>query len=66
MFSKNGEYLASGSEDWTIGVWRVSSGKRIKIIRAHYSIVFSVAFSPNGEYLASGSDDRSIGIWKFF
>ena len=27
VFSPNGEYLASGFDDGTIGVWRVSSGE---------------------------------------
>ena len=36
VFSPNGEYLASGSWDKTIGVWRVSSGERIKTLTGHY------------------------------
>ena len=55
VFSPNGEYLASGSSDCTIGVWRVSSGERIKTLTGHSNQVTSVVFSPNGEYLASGS-----------
>ena len=35
VFSPNGEYLASGSLDKTIGVWRVSSGERIKTLTGH-------------------------------
>ena len=35
VFSNDGEYLASGSGDKTIGVWRVSSGERIKTLIGH-------------------------------
>ena len=35
VFSPNGEYLASASRDKTIGVWRVSSGERIKTLTGH-------------------------------
>ena len=62
VFSPNGEYLASGYGGYTIGVWRVSSGERIKTLTGHSSAVKSVVFSPNGEYLASGSD--TIEVWR--
>ena len=39
VFSADGEYLASGSSDNTIRVWRVSSGERIKTLRGHTSFV---------------------------
>ena len=35
VFSPNGEYLASGFSDNTIGVWSVSSGERIKTLTGH-------------------------------
>ena len=47
-----------------IGVWRVSSGKRIKTLKGHSSSVTSVVFSADGEYLASGSYDKTIGVWR--
>ena len=39
VFSADGEYLASGSDDKTIGVWRVSSGERIKTLTGHSDYV---------------------------
>ena len=62
-FSPNGEFLASASQDGTICVWSVSTGKRIKILTGHSSWVYSVVFSPNGEYLASGSY-KEIKLWE--
>ena len=56
--------MASGSEDNTIGVWRVSSGERIKTLTGHSDYVLSVVFSADGEYLASGSRDKTIGVWR--
>ena len=56
--------MASGSRDKTIGVWRVSSGERIKTLTGNPEGVLSVVFSPNGEYLASGSYDKTIGVWR--
>ena len=38
-FSPNGEYLASGFHDGTIGVWRVSRGERIKTLKGHSDCV---------------------------
>ena len=35
VFSPNGEYLASGYDNNTIGVWRVLSGERINTLTGY-------------------------------
>ena len=66
VFSSYGEYLASGSWDYTICLWIVSSGKLIKTFTVHSDYIRNVSFSSNEEYLASGYDDKIIRMWKFF
>ncbi|WP_416212667.1 ribosome assembly protein 4, partial [Nostoc sp. DedQUE04] len=62
-YSPNGQQLASASEDKTIKIWDVSSGKLLKTLTGHGSTVRSVTYSPNGQQLASASYDKTIKIW---
>ncbi len=62
--SPKGNTLASGSDDKTIGLWDLNSGKPISILTGHSQAVNSVAFSPDGTRLASSSDDQTIKVWN--
>lgn len=62
-FSPDGLQLASGSEDCSIKLWEVSSGKEIATLKGHVYSVNSVAFSLDGKRLASGSGDSYIKLW---
>ena len=65
-FSPDGETLASGSWDYTIRLWNVSSFTLNRTLAGHTSGVTSVAFSSDGKTLASGSVDKTVRLWNVF
>ncbi|KIK42318.1 hypothetical protein CY34DRAFT_30593, partial [Suillus luteus UH-Slu-Lm8-n1] len=62
-WSKDGEYIFSGSWDHTIRKWQSIDGKELVVIRGHTNDVSSLCLSPDGSYLVSASDDCSVRIW---
>ncbi|MEP0777011.1 hypothetical protein NDI39_05205 [Microcoleus sp. ZQ-A2] len=62
-FSRDGQRLASGSDDHTLRLWDVHEGRCLKTLQGHSHGVWSVTFSPEGESVASGSQDETIKLW---
>jgi len=62
-FSPDGKVLASRSDDRTIKLWDVQTGRALQTLTGHSHYVNSVAFSPDGKVLASRSDDETIKLW---
>jgi WD40 repeat protein len=59
---KNGD-LASGSEDSTIKIWELNTGKVKQTLSGHESGVYCLAVLKDN-FLASGSADNTIRIWN--
>jgi WD40 repeat protein len=62
-FSPDGELLAAGYDDHTVGIWRLRDYSQVATLKGHSSSVRSVCFGPEGGMIASGSDDETVRIW---
>lgn len=61
-----GQYIASGSCDKTIKVWKTSDEYSLYIsLSEHQNSVKTIAFSLNKKYLISGSNDKQIIVWDY-
>jgi len=66
-FSPDRRWLATGSEDGTIKLWRmdtVDAGGRSVSLVGHRGAIHGLAFSPDGQWLASGAGDGTVRLWR--
>ncbi|MHC4843382.1 MAG: WD40 domain-containing protein, partial [Planctomycetota bacterium] len=63
-FSASGRLVLSGSEDGTLKLWEVTTGREIRTLTGHSSSVTAVCFSPNGRFALSGSDNGRVMLWE--
>jgi serine/threonine protein kinase len=67
--SPNGQLLAVGCEDHTIGLWSLHESSEeneatpLRVLNGHEGRISALVFSPDGETLISGSEDRTVCIW---
>ncbi len=60
----NGKYAVSGSDDCTIRIWSLETGKLVRTLEGHNNWVRAVAVMPNNKYVVSGSYDHTIRVWN--
>ncbi|MGE0285357.1 MAG: caspase family protein [Bradyrhizobium sp.] len=62
-FSSDGRAALSGSNDKTVKLWDIASGRTLRTFTGHSNQVVSVAFSPDGRAVLSGSQDHTLKFW---
>ncbi|MGF1482273.1 MAG: NB-ARC domain-containing protein, partial [Cyanophyceae cyanobacterium] len=62
LFSKDGQWFVSASEDGTIKRWDCQTGQCLQTLDVNSS-VRSVALTSDQRYLVSGSEDNQVRLW---
>jgi centriolar protein POC1 len=62
-FHSDGSCVASTSNDGSVRLWDVRTGRLLQHYGAHKDAAHSVAFHPSGGYLLSASSDATARVW---
>ncbi len=65
-YSPDGKMLALGCRDSLIRLLDADTGKEIRALEGHASVVNSLAFSFDSRTLVSGSFDKTARLWEVF
>lgn len=62
-WSKDGQYLATASDDMIVGIWSAETGEPYHLLDGHTDWVRDVDFSPDNKTLLSVGDDGTLKAW---
>ncbi len=61
--SPNGKFLVSGSEDFTLKIWNLKTGKLIRTLSEHYEPITAVHFASQGKTVVSRGVSGKVLLW---
>ncbi|WP_342596722.1 hypothetical protein VKI21_12220 [Cyanobacterium aponinum UTEX 3222] len=64
VINSEGTLLASASDDRTIKLWDLPSGRLLNTLTGHTNSITSLVMNREETLLASASDDRTIKLWE--
>jgi len=61
--TSDGKTVVSGSDDKTLKVWDLETGRCRATFEGHASYVYGVAITSDGKTVVSGSGDKTLKVW---
>jgi WD40 repeat protein len=61
----DGRCAISASQDCTLKVWDLQTGREVRTLAGHKHWVRAVAVTPDGRRVISASRDRTVKVWDF-
>ena len=66
-FSRGGEWMAAGSDDKSVGLWRRTSQAAApsweRALKGHKQSPIAGAFSPDSSHFVTASDENTLRVW---
>jgi WD40 repeat protein len=59
----DGKRAVSASNDRTLKVWDLKSGRALRTLEGHFFFVSGVAVTPDGKWAVSASYDQTLKVW---
>jgi WD40 repeat protein len=59
----DGSRAVSGSDDQTLRLWDLNSGRTLRKFEGHADLVWAVAVTPDGGHAVSASHDQTLRLW---
>ena len=60
----DGRHVVSASDDRTLKVWELASGRAVATLKDHPDLVTACAVTPDGRHVVSASEDRTLRVWE--
>jgi len=60
----DGKLAVSASEDKTLKVWELASGRELRTLTGHSGVVWGVTVTPDGQLAVSASLDKTLKVWE--